>query len=172
MRADPQNFLIEPLGEHDRAAFSCGKKPLDDYIREQASQDLKRNLAAVFVVVSKDEPERVVGYYTLSNRELGLAQLPAEIGRKAGRYNSLPVTLLGRMAVDGEQKGKGIGELVLMDALKRSLLATEHVASFAVFVEAKDEDAASFYRKYGFIQLPEDKLKLFLLMKTIKQLLL
>jgi predicted GNAT family N-acyltransferase len=170
LKADPQNYLIEPLGDHDRAAFSCGKKPLDDYIRQQASQDFKRKLAAVFVVLPRDAPERVIAYYTLSNRELKLTQLPADIAKKAGRYNSLPVTLLGRMAVDSTQQGKGLGDFVLVDTLKRSLRATSEVASFAVFVEAKDEDSLQFYLKYGFIQLPENKLKLFLLMKTIEQL--
>lgn len=170
MQADPQNYIIEPLGKHDRAAFSCGKKPLDDYIREQASQDVKRNLARVFVLVSKDAPHNVLAYYTLSSRELKLDQIPDEIRKKSGRYNSVGVTLLGRMAVDSSQKGKGPGELILMDALKRSLWATREVASFAVFVEAKDEDSASFYEKYGFIRLLDDKLKLFLPMKTIELL--
>lgn len=170
MEADPQNFIIEPLGNHDRAAFSCGKQPLDDYIRKQASQDVKRNLARVFVLVSKDNPQQVLGYYTLSSRELKLDQLPDKIKKKSGRYNSVGVTLLGRMAVDVAKKGKGLGRLLLTDALKRSLQATQEVASFAVFVEAKDDESASFYRKYEFIQLPEDRLKLFLPMKTIEML--
>lgn len=170
MKADPNDYLFEPLGNQDRAAFLCYKKPLQDYIRERASQDLKRNLAAVFVLVRKDDPHRVVGYYSLSNRELPLNTLPAELAKKAGRYNSLPVTLLGRMAVDDAQRGNGLGELVLMDALRRALLVTQQVGSFAVFVEAKDEESASFYRKYGFIELPDDKLKLLLAMKTIETL--
>jgi predicted GNAT family N-acyltransferase len=170
VKVDPNDYLFEPLGDHDRAAFSCSKKPLENYIREQASQDQKRNLAVVFVLVEKQTPRRVLGYYSLSNRELPLSTLPVELAKKAGRYNSLPVTLLGRMAVDDAQKGKGLGELVLMDAFKRSLQATEHVGSFAVFVEAKDEESASFYRKFGFIELPENRLKLFLPMKTIQKL--
>lgn len=170
MKADPQNYIIEPLGKHDRAAFSCGKKPLDDYIREHASQDIKRNLARIFVLVSKDAPQTVLAYYTLSSRELKLDEIPDEIRKKLGRYNSVGVTLLGRMAVDISQKGKGLGELVLVDALKRSLRAAREVASFAVFVEAKDEDSVSFYEKYGFVRLLDDKLKLFLPMKTIEKL--
>lgn len=170
MKANPQDYIIEPLGDHHRAAFSCGKKPLDDYIREQASQDVRRNLARVFVVLSADNPHEVIGYYTLSHRELRLDQLPDHFRKKAGRYNSVGVTLLGRMAVDSAQQGKGLGELLLVDALKRSLRATQEVASFAVFVEAKDEDSVRFYRNYGFVQLPEDKLKLLLPMKTIEQL--
>jgi predicted GNAT family N-acyltransferase len=170
MKADPSDYHFEPLGNHDRAAFSCGYKELDDYIRNQASQDLKRNLAAVFVMVRNDNAQRVIGYYTLSSRHLQLDQLPEEIAKKAGKYNTVRVVLLGRMAVDSSQQGQGIGELVLLEALKQSLLSTERVASFAVFVEAKDEKAAEFYRKYGFIELPEDKRTLFLPMKTIARL--
>lgn len=167
MIADKSKYNIEPLGDHDRAAFSCGNPSLDGYIREQASQDVKRGLASVFVITAKDEPKQILAYYTLSSRELKLDQLPEEIAKKAGKYGRVGVTLLGRMAVAEKHKGTGLGALTLMNALHKSLLAATDVASFAVFVEAIDNDAASFYRKYGFIELPEDKLKLLLPMKTI-----
>lgn len=170
MKADANDYLFQPLGDHDRAAFSCKKKELESYFREQASQDVRRRLTAVFVLVPKDSPNKVVGYYSLSNRELPLANLPPQIAKKAGRYGSVPVTLLGRMAVDDAHAGRGLGELLLMDALKRSLTTTRDVGSFAVFTEAKDEEAAGFYLKYGFLELPENKLKLFLPMRTIQLL--
>jgi len=165
--ADKSKYNIEPLGDHDRAAFSCGNASLDRYIREQASQDVKRGLASVFVITAKDDPKQILAYYTLSSRELRLDQLPEEIAKKAGKYGHVGVTLLGRMAVAEKYKGTGLGVLTLMNALHKSLLAATDVASLAVFVEAVDSDAANFYRKYGFIELPEDKLKLLLPMKTI-----
>jgi predicted GNAT family N-acyltransferase len=165
--ADKSNYNIEPLGDHDRAAFSCGDASLDRYIREQASQDVKRGLASVFVITAKDDPKQILAYYTLSSRELKLDQLPEEIAKKAGKYGHVGGTLLGRMAVAEKYKGTGLGALTLMNALHKSLLAATDVASLAVFVEAIDSDAADFYRKYGFIELPEDKLKLLLPMKTI-----
>jgi predicted GNAT family N-acyltransferase len=165
--ADKSKYNIEPLGDHDRAAFSCGNASLDRYIREQASQDVKRGLASVFVITAKDDPKQILAYYTLSSRELKLDQLPEEIAKKAGKYGHVGVTLLGRMAVAEKYKGTGLGVLTLMNALHKSLLAATDVASLAVFVEAIDSDAANFYRKYGFIELPEDKLKLLLPMKTI-----
>ena len=167
MIADKGKYKIEPLGDHDRAAFSCGNASLDRYIREQASQDVKRGLASVFVITAKDDPKQILAYYTLSSRELRLDQLPEEIAKKAGKYGHVGVTLLGRMAVAEKYKGTGLGALTLMNALHKSLLAATDVASLAVFVEAVDSDAANFYRKYGFIELPEDKLKLLLPMKTI-----
>lgn len=167
MIADKSKYNIEPLGDHDRAAFSCGDASLDRYIREQASQDVKRGLASVFVITAKDDPKQILAYYTLSSRELKLDQLPEEIAKKAGKYGHVGVTLLGRMAVAENCEGTGLGALTLMTALHKSLLAATDVASLAVFVEAIDSNAASFYRKYGFIELPEDKLKLLLPMKTI-----
>jgi predicted GNAT family N-acyltransferase len=165
--ADKSKYHIEPLGDHDRAAFSCGDASLDRYIREQASQDVKRGLASVFVITAKDEPKQILAYYTLSSRELKLDQLPEEIAKKAGKYGYVGVTLLGRIAVSEKCKGTGLGALTLMNTLHKSLLVATDVASLAVFVEAIDTDAANFYRKYGFIELPEDKLKLLLPMKTI-----
>jgi len=167
--ADKSNYNIGPLGDHDRAAFSCGNAALDRYIHEQASQDVKRGLAAIFVLAPKDEPKKIASYYTLSSRELKLDQLPAEISKKAGRYGYVGVTLLGRMAVDKKHKGTGLGTLTLMHALEKSLIASRDVASWAVFVEAIDDAAANFYRKYGFVELPAEGRKLFLPMKTIAQ---
>jgi predicted GNAT family N-acyltransferase len=165
--ADKSKYNIDPLGDQDRAAFSCGNAALDRYIREQASQDVKRRLASVFVITAKGGPESVLAYYTLSSRELRIEQLPPEISKKAGKYGRVGVTLLGRMAVAEKCKGAGLGALALMDALHRSLVAARDVASWSVFVEAIDAEAANFYRKYGFLELPEDSLRLFLPMKTI-----
>lgn len=128
---------------------------------------MKRGLASVFAVTAKSDPKTILAYYTLSSRELKLEQLPPELAKKAGKYGRVGVTLLGRMAVAEKCKGTGLGSLTLLNALDRSLVAARAVASWAVFVEAIDAHAASFYRKYGFIELPEDRLKLFLPMATI-----
>lgn len=167
MIADKSRYNIEPLGNHDRAAFTCGKTVLDQYIRERASQDVKRRLATVFVITAKSDPLVVLAYYTLSSRKVKTSLLPPEVEKQAGKYGRVGVTLLGRMAVAERYKGTGLGSLTLMDALERSLLAAREVASWAVFVEAIDAEAARFYRKYCFLELPEDSLRLFLPMKSI-----
>lgn len=172
MIADKNKYHIEPLGNHDRSAFSCGHPALDHYIREQASQDVKRGLASVFVITAKDDPLTILAYSTLSSRELKLEELPPEMTKKAGKYGYVGVTLLGRMAVAENCKGTGLRVLTLINALDKSLAASKNVASWAVFVEAIDDNAANFYRKYGFIELPEDKHRLFLPMKTIARSLL
>lgn len=170
MIAGKDKYNIAPLGNHDRAAFSCGNAALDRYIREQASQDVKRGLAAVFVITAKDAPRAILSYYTLSSRELRTEQLPPELAKKTGKYGYVGVTLLGRLAADERCRGQGLGAFTLLSALEKSLTATRQVASWAVFVDAIDDAAANFYRKYGFIELPEDKRKLFLPMKTIAKL--
>jgi hypothetical protein len=146
--ADKSKYNIEPLGDHDRAAFSCGDASLDRYIREQASQDVKRGLASVFVITTKDDPKQILAYYTLSSRELKLDQLPEENAKKVGKYGHVGVALLGRMAVTEKYKGAGLGALTLMNALHKSLLAATDVASLAGLIEAIDSDTANFYRKY------------------------
>jgi predicted GNAT family N-acyltransferase len=168
--AEKSKYNIVPLGNQNRTDFSCGNNPLDQYIRERATQDIKRGLATVFVITAKDDPKMILSYYTLTSRELKLEQLPSEIAKKAGKYGYVGVTLLGRMAVSEKCKGTGLGAPTLLNALEKSLIASREVASWAVFVEAIDEAAAGFYRKYGFIELPEDKHRLFLPMSTIAKL--
>ena len=164
-------ITVEPLGrQHDRTAFHCGAEALDRYLKQQARQDADKRVAAPFVAVRP--PETVVlGYYTLSASVLTLADLPEDLARKLPRYPQLPVTLLGRLAVDRSTKGQGLGEHLLLDALNRSLAHAEQIAAMAVVVDAKDDSAASFYRHYGFIPLQAHPSRLFLPMRSIAQLL-
>ncbi len=135
--------------QHDRSAFCCGQTALDLYIRNQASQDLKRRVASPFVLV--DEPEPIVlAYYTLSAYSIQVEHLEAALAKRLPKYPNLPATLLGRLEVDLGQRGKRFGELMLVDVLQRSLAISRQVASLAVVVDALDEGALGFYLKYGF----------------------
>lgn len=163
-------YSIEPLGRHhDRAAFSCGKEPLDRYIKEQASQDARRHYAALFVLVERGK-KVVLGYYTLSSFGVNLKDLPEATARKLPRYPLVPATLLGRLAVDEKHHGKGLGELLLMDALRRSLDQADVIGSAAVIVEAMDREAWEFYQNFDFLPFQNLKDRLFLPMKTIHKL--
>jgi ribosomal protein S18 acetylase RimI-like enzyme len=160
---------IEPLGPiHDRAAFSCGIPPLDRYLQTQASQDMRKQLTAVYVLTP--DGKAIAGYYTLSAYSVGLDKIPDEIAKKLTRMPEVPATLIGRLARSIAHQGQGIGEILLMDALKRSLANSAHIASWAVVVDAKDEDAIVFYRKYGFMEIPAFPNRLFLPMATIAKL--
>ncbi|HWR16170.1 MAG TPA: GNAT family N-acetyltransferase [Terriglobales bacterium] len=159
-------YVIKPLGDENRAAFLCGEEELDRYLHERASRDVKNKLSAVFILVSEEDPERILGYYTLSAQQVDSSLLPEELKKKTGRYKHLGVTLLGRLAVAKNQQGKGLGALLLVSALRQALESTERVMSFAVVVDAKNEDAASFYEKFGFIRLSDRRL--LLPMKTVE----
>lgn len=162
---------IEPLNSrrHTRSTFYCEKDSLDNYIRKQASQDLKRRVATVFVLV--DDPEMsVLAYYTLSSYTVDVTVLDQAFAKHLPRYPLLPATLLGRLGVDNSQKGKRFGELMLVDALKKSLDVAMQVASLAVIAEALDEEAVSFYMKYGFRKFRQEQMKLYLPMKSVEAL--
>jgi predicted GNAT family N-acyltransferase len=155
--------------KHIRSSFCCGHESLDTYIRKQASQDLKKRVSTVFVLI--DDPEvSILGYYTLSSYTVDIAVFDEALAKRLPRYPLLPATLLGRLAVDNTQKGKRFGEFLLMDALKKSLEVATQVASLAVIAEALDERAFRFYKKYGFQEFKQQKMKLYLPMKSIQQL--
>jgi GNAT superfamily N-acetyltransferase len=167
---DPQSPKIEPLGKkHDRLVFSCGDEALDTYLKIRASQEAKKKIATTFVMVDS-QTSAVIGYYTLLATSILLADLPDETTKKLPKYPHVPATLLGRLAIDGRFQGRGYGELLIIDALRRALQATTEVASYAVVVDAINERARSFYEHYEFCAFPDRKLRLFLPMKTIADL--
>jgi Predicted acyltransferase len=164
-QAAPVSFEI--LGNHDRTLFSCGVPELDHYLCTQASQDMKKKVAAVFVMV--DDLKQILGYYTLSAYTIRLAELPAERAKKFPKYPLLPATLLGRLAVNQAYRGRKLGRLLLMDALYRSWKNTTEIASVGVVAEAYDNTAREFYRYHEFISLAEHPSKLFIAMATLQR---
>jgi predicted GNAT family N-acyltransferase len=165
----PDTFKIEPLGKnHDRAAFSCGKQSLDQYLKDQAGQAVGKNLAAVFILTA--DGKKIAGYYTLSSYAVKLDEIPEEIARKLTRMPEIPATLLGRLARSIEFRGQGMGGILLVDALKKALENSAHVASWAVVVDAIDEEAEEYYRRYGFLPFPNKPNRLFLPMNSIQKM--
>ena len=159
-------FLVATLGSaHDRATFNSGSEPLDRYLREQATQDVRRRVAACFVASA--DGQHIAGYYTLASASVLLADLPASIGKKLPRYPTVPTVRMGRLAVDQEFKGQGLGGALLGDALNRA--ANSEIAAYALMVDAKDETAVAFYRHHGFIHLPNSPHTLFLPFATIRR---
>jgi len=168
----PARFVVEPFDRkrHDRTAFSCEHEALNAYIKQQASQDVKKHVAAVFVLTP--DGRIIAGYYTLSQYAVDSGSVPEETMRRLGlpKYKELPATLLGRLARSLDFKGQRIGELLLMSALRQALDHSKRIASMAVVVDAKDEAASSFYRRYGFLELPDHPSRLFLPMKTVERM--
>jgi len=152
----------------NRKEFTCGKETLDKYLHTQASQDVKRKLCVVFAMF---ENITVMGYYTLSNASIPVEMMPDSVKKKMPKsYNSLPVTLLGRLAVDTRFSGRGLGGILLLDALRRSYeVAHKSLGSIGVVVDPLDTDATAFYQKFGFVLLP-DSGKMFLPITDIAKL--
>lgn len=162
--------MIELLDKrHNRNDFDCGNELLNNYLKNQAGQDQKRKLSVCFVL-PEPETNHVQGYYTLSNNSIPLSHFPERIQKKLPKsYLSIPTTLLGRLAIDKKQQGKGIGKILLIDALKRSYEISHEIGSFAVVVDPIDKGAAMFYEKYDFIKLPDSE-KMIISTNTLKEL--
>ena len=157
-------FRIEALApRHERSAFDCGVEPLNRYFRQQVTQDIRRRVTACFVAAAEGSGE-LAGYYTLASASVALAELPGEIAKKLPRYPTVPAVRMGRLAIARAFARQGLGGTLLADALTRSLRA--EIPAFALIVDAKDEQAAAFYRHHGFLALPSDPLTLFLPLAT------
>ena len=164
------DYKVEILGKaHEKKNFKCGNDLLDNYFYFQASQDIKRRLSACFVLIELNT-SIIRGYYTLSNNSIAIESVPEKWRKKLPTsYQSIPTTLLGRLAVDKNFQGQGIGKLLLIDALRRAYTISKEVGSFAVVVDPIDLETKNFYLKYGFIELP-DSGKLFISIQTLKSL--
>jgi GNAT superfamily N-acetyltransferase len=164
----PAEFAVERLAKgHDRTEFQCGHAALDDWLRMRSSQFDRRDLARTYVLVRPGEP-LVLGYYALTTHRVRYEMLPAE--SKGLPHIDIPVILLGRLAVDRTAQGQGLGELLLLDALRRCEQIAEQIGVRAVEVDAIDETAHRFYLKYGFLELLDDPRHLLLPMSDIRKL--
>ncbi len=164
---DLRNILIEPLNKnHRRTGFHCGIELLDRYFAKQAGQDIKRRVSRVFVATHPASPGDVIGYYTLSALSIELYRLPEKMGRKLPR-RPVPAALLGRLAVDKNIQGHGIGKILLADSIKRTISISNQIAIYAMVVDAIDDSAKRFYQQYGFSSLCEETSRLFLPLKSI-----
>ncbi len=163
-------YAVKPLDrKHDRRAFSCGNETLDKYLREQASQDVRKRVATIFVMTGTNG-DTVTGYYSLASGSVDIGEWPEALKKKLPLYPVVPVTLLGRLALDKKHHGKGLGEYLLMDALWRASTVAKEIASVAVIVDAIDDKARRFYEHYGFRAFPKQANRLFLHMQTIQEI--
>lgn len=153
---------------HQRASFACGTAELDRYFHQQVTQDIRRRVTSCFVAVDAASGA-VAGYYTLASAGIPINEVPDDLQRRLPRYPTLPAVRIGRLAVDGAFRGRGIGGLLLMDAAARSHRADQ--ANYALLVDAKDDTAVTFYRHYGFMPYASNPRILFLPLATATRLL-
>ena len=166
----PVPFRFEALGEtHDRATFCCGDDALNRYFQTQVTQDIRRRITNCFVVVEV-ATGHVAAYYTLSAASIPLVDLPPDEIKRLPRYPTLPAVRIGRLAVGQRFQRRGLGELMLMNAVHRTM--QDAAAAFALLVDAKNDLVAGFYRRYGFRLIAGKPRTLFLPLATAQKTLL
>jgi GNAT superfamily N-acetyltransferase len=159
---------IEALSrKHDRSGFDCGVKALNDFLQSTARQHQEKGISRTFVLVDPDFPNaaRIIGYFTLSACECGTAGLPPKLAKRLPR--TIPAVLLGRLAVDRRYHGRGYGGALLIEAIRRVATTSQEVGIAGLFVDAKDDAAVAFYRRFGFLPLATNPYRLFLPLATL-----
>jgi GNAT superfamily N-acetyltransferase len=164
-------YKIEPLStQYDRTSFDCGVKTLNNYLQKQASQDVKRDVATLYVAFPVTDPgTKIAGYYSLSTTGVLHITLPESLQNKMPRYRMIPAVLLGRLAVDLRHQGHKLGTYLLYDAFAKSLASS---IAWAFFVtDAKNEDSRAFYEHFGFAPLRDDPHHLFIARHEIQHVI-
>ncbi len=160
-----RRLIIERLSSHhDRSQFDCGVELLNVYLQRYASQHQRKGVGRTYVA-TEEGAARVLGYYTISAGAVDFDTVPENLPR-----HPIPVALIGRLAVDISARGRGLGETLLFHALGSAQRVAEIAGVYAVVVDALDLQAKSFYMKYGFKELADDQLHLYLPMRTINKL--
>lgn len=156
---------LERLGAHrDLSEFDSGNEELDGWLRRHALAAQRMDSARTFVLTRND---RVVGYFSLTMGSVRRAAAPARLVRGLPAY-PVGMVLLARLAVDRSEQGKGLGALLLAEALRKAIVAGDAAAARLVVVDAIDDDAARFYERYGFIAAPEHPRRMFRRMNDIR----
>ncbi len=156
----------KPLDKlQDRNSFDCEVEPLNDYLKKYALQNQKKDAARTYVIAN--EENQIIGYYTLVFGSVSIAETTPEISAGLGKY-PIPIILPARLAIDKNEKGKGLGKALMKDALLRAVRASEIAGLRAFLVHAKDEPAKAFYEKLGFEPSPHNEFHLFLKMSDIR----
>ena len=153
---------------HDRKGFDCGVAALNEYLVRFARQNHESGGAKTFVALC--DPNRILGYYSLSPGAIDYARVPGRLTRKLGRYD-VPVFRLARLAVDRAVQGHGLGADLLLAAAERCLSVAGEVGGVALAVDAKDEAAASWYARFGAVPLLDSPLHLVLPLETVARAL-
>jgi GNAT superfamily N-acetyltransferase len=151
-----QSLILAPErldAQHDVTHFDNGKHPsLDAWLKNRALASEGMS-ARTYVVCARGAPQRVVGYYAISTAMEQRISLPNAKLRRA-MPDQVPLLLIGRLAVDRQYQGKGLGADLLSDAVKRCLEVSEIAGVRAIVTHAIDDDAVRFYQRHGFLRCP------------------
>ena len=176
---DRQPLLIEPLdpGRHDRNSCSCGAVRLDNFLKRTARKHHADDFSRVWVATDGHSP-RILGWYALNAHSLEVGDLPDDLTRTAPRHGVIPAVYLSMIAVDRRQQGRGIGRILLADALARAASAADQVGIRVVVLDVIGDGGeehtarrSAFYRAMGFQPLPGRPLRMFIGIETIRRAL-
>lgn len=160
-------FRVEPLSpNYDRSAFDCGEPALNTFLQQQAGQLQKRLVSRTYLAI--DESNQIAGFYTLSTTQVHRDQSPEHF-RQFSEYQPIPAALIGRLAINNQHQGQGVGRYLLAHALATIKRIAESIGIAVVVIDAKSQDVAQFYKKYGFFAASDTDLRLFLLVKSITE---
>lgn len=150
---------LNPKKHKHRKAFDCGVAPLNYFLKETANQSSRRHASRTYVVADSDDPGRIAGYYTLTTTRVQPANMNTIIAK---RYSGLDSSgLIARLAVDKNYRGQGLGEYLLVSAIRRLIVLSEGLGFPVIIVDPKD-GAATFYEKYGFQRFDAEEDRMFL----------
>jgi GNAT superfamily N-acetyltransferase len=162
--ASPRLIIERLASHHDRGQFDCGVAELNAYLQKYSGQHDRKGIGRTYVATEEGD-DRILGFYTISSGAVAFDVVPENVP-----HHPVPVALIGRLAVDKGARGLGLGETLLMHALRSARAASKSLAVYAVVVDALNERARTFYLKYGFKELADDHFHLYLPMNVISKL--
>ncbi|MBD2624947.1 GNAT family N-acetyltransferase [Trichormus variabilis] len=161
--------IIELLNKsHNRESFNCGNEILNQFLKRTARQHIQKGISRTFVLVETEQPQTIIGFFTLSICEVKTEKLPPQLSKKYP--TKVAGVKLARLAVSQDWQRQGIGEILMIEAMKRALVISDNAGVIGLFVNAKDEKAQAYYQRYGFVSLVDIPLEMFLPLETVKQL--
>jgi ribosomal protein S18 acetylase RimI-like enzyme len=161
---------IELLDKHhDRDGFDCDNEALNQFLKQTARQHIQKGISRTFVLIDTEQPKIIIGFFTLTLCEVRVEKLPLQFSKKYP--SNVPGVKLARLAVSKICQRQGIGEVLMIEAMQRALIVAENAGGIGIFVDAKNEAARAYYERYGFVNLEDASLELFLPLSTIQQML-
>ncbi len=158
----------EPIRKkHDREAFDCGEKALNEFLRRYARKNHELGGAKTFLAIDDGDNETILGFYSLSPASIEYGRTPEMLRRGLARHD-VPGFRLARLAVDRRLQGQGLGGQLLLAAGRRCVLAAAEVGGVVLVIDAKNERAAGWYARYGAVPLLDSPLSLLLPLATIE----
>jgi ribosomal protein S18 acetylase RimI-like enzyme len=159
--------IIELLDKsHNRDNFDCNSEPLNRYLRQTARQHNQKGISRTFVLVDTKNPKIIIGFFTLCICEVRVEKLTGELAKKYPLI--VPGVKLARLGVDKNWQRQGIGEILMVEAMKKAIVIADNAGVIGLFVDAKDEQAKEYYSRYGFVSLQDNQLEMFLPLATIR----